>query len=431
MCRISGRLMRTAFLVGLLCTLVCCTKIGTRKSGVSADEFVANFRLSFAVPKDTKATYSADYSDPMNNEGTDNLLRADDLEIYFFNQNGTYVSCVKGILNLRLMEDGETSQSDRYHVYNAEMYVEGIVNGGVYRVVAVANRRSHLAGAFPFCTPLAEDWLENGIGQTDEEKLYSTLKFNFSSTGTAGVSGYVSRNFIWDETAYVPMWGFRQLTASTRNGKDFPDNLPVSGTIDLMRSIAKVKIEIDEALTQSAFLTEFNPLSSRGGIRLYCPVREGWMTPSYSRIEHLSQTPEILDKDREGGLPSGSFTDDWIHKGESADNSYIYPFYRHSDGCYYIYMPECSIGESWIGLEFQLVDEHISTDTTTGFVIRDFRLEFAEYKATDKASREDQIDRFPVMRNHYYSYKISRLDPLIVKYEVCDWNYKSTELEFN
>lgn len=423
--------VRTAAFSLALLTALCCTK--PEKPTRPDDGFDPNFKLLFAVPVETKSSSNMDYSDPMNNEGTDNLLRADDLEIYFFDIQGSYVSSVKDILNLRLSEDTGAPADDRYHLYYVEMHVENIVNGGVYRVVVVANRRSHLSGALPFCTPDNDNWLETGTGSTDEEKLYSTLKFNYSSTGTAGFTRYLSRNFTRDEIAYVPMWGFKQLVAHTRISADgFPDELPLSGTIDIMRSIAKVKVSIEESLFEGLNLTQFNALTSKGGIRLYSPVTEGWMAPSYEKVKYpVQSTPEILNKDRVGGTSTGAFTNEWINKGASAEDCSVYPMYRHTDGSFYAYLPENHIGESWIGLEFEWYDPDVITENGTGFIRKDFRLEFAEYSNTESTSEGNQIDKFPVMRNHYYIYTVTRLNPLIIKYEVCDWNYKQTEFEFN
>lgn len=420
---IFKNIARAALLMGVLCAVVCCTKENT----VSEESFTPNFKLSFAVPRETKADANMNYSDPMNQEGADNLLKSDDLEIYFFTTGGSYVTSVKDILHLRLREDLTAPESDRYHIYNVEMQVDDIVNGGVYRIVVLANRRSHLSGSYPFCTPKWDNWLLNGVGLTDEQKLYSTLQFNFSSTGTTGLSNYVARNFVKDEMAYVPMWGIKEVVARTViNEAGFDANIPLSGTIDMMRAVAKVKVQISSELLEYVNLTDLS---------VHTPVRTGYMTPAYGKVSEAATTPDILNKDRIGGSPTGAFTNDWINRGLISDSDSIYPLLELS-GAYYIYLPEAYIGQCWMNLEFRWKDPAFVTP-----VSHEYKLHFADYDQamayyglpTGVALSEEQLENFksPVMRNHYYIYTIIGLNPMELKYEVCEWQYRSTDIEFN
>lgn len=420
---IFKNIIRAALLMGVLCAAVCCTKDNT----VPEERFAPNFKISFAVPRDTKSDANMDYSDPMNQEGADNLLKSDDLEIYFFMPDGSYVTSVKDILHLRLKEDLTAPESDRYHIYNVEMQVDEIVNGGVYRIVVLANRRAHLSGIYPFCTPREESWLLNGEGLTDEQKLYSTLKFNFSSTGAKGLSNYVACNFAREEGAYVPMWGVKEVTAKTIIDEDgFDADIPFSGTIDLMRAVAKVKVQLSSELLEYVNLTQLN---------LHTPVMTGYMTPAYGKVRTLKTTPDILNKDRVGGTSTGAFTNDWINRGESAASDSVYPL-KEIGGAYYIYLPEAYIGQCWMDLEFRWKDPAFIPPVT-----HDAVLHFADYDQAKKhygvpahvALSEEQLEDFksPVMRNHYYIYTIVGLNPMDLKYEVCEWQYRSTEIEFN
>lgn len=417
---IFKNIARTALLMGVLCAVVCCTKENT----VSEEIFAPNFKLSFAVPRDTKADSNMDYSDPRNQEGADNLLTARDLEIYFFTPGGSYVTSVKDALHLSLSEDLTAPESDRYHIYNVAMQVDGIKNGGVYRIVVLANRRSYLSGLYPFCTPRVDDWLLNGVGLTDEKKLYSTLQFNFSSTGADGLSNYVTLNFAKGDMAYVPMWGMKEVTAKTVINKDgFDADIPISGTIDVMRAVAKVKVQISAELLKYVDLTDLS---------LHTPVSTGYMTPAYDKVSGLKTTPDILNKDRKA---DGKFTDEWINMGSVTGTDNVYPF-QEIAGSYYIYLPEARIGQSWMNLEFRWKDPAFINP-----VSHEYKLHFADYDLAmahyglpaGVALSEEQLEDFksPVMRNHYYIYTIIGLNPMELKYEVCDWQYRSTDIEFN
>lgn len=392
----------------------------------------ANFKITFALPDVSRADELADYSDPINNEGTDNMLRIEDLEIYFFNPDGSFVSSITDIKDIRLTPVSSEAYNPHYHLYSAEMRVDGLLNGETYRIVILANRRPAYQTYLPFCTPKNNDWIYLGQGNTDEEKLYSTLEFNYRSAGISGINNYTKLNFMRDERAYVPMWGFKELKAKIQLGENqtFPDLIPDSGQIDLIRSVAKVKVCVSEELSQFVRATTFNPATGKGGIRLYNTVKTGYMTPAYNKVASLYATPDMVNFDKNN---LGQYTNDWVNVGESGEDessAVVYPLFERRDengqSAYYTYLPEAKIGQAWMNLEF----ESIGPDYLA-IPKHEYTLEFAEYLNKDSSPLARDILKFPVMRNHYYIYTIIRLNPIEFKFEVCEWRTRESEFEFN
>lgn len=400
----------------------------------------ANMRLLFAVPLDTKSTTTQSYDDPANQEGMDNAIDARDLEVYFFTEAGAYITSVSGPRNLEVEPYSSGSYNPHYHMYAANMKVEGVVNGQRCRVVVVAHRRSWQNSFLPFCVPAdaQNSWLTSE-GSTDEERLYNSLCFNFSSTGGIGAYDYARYNYSKASDVTVPMWGFNTLNLrlATIDAYGYHDSVEPSGQIDLLRSIAKVKIKISSELLEYVNVTDFNKTQQKGGISLHSRMKDGYMTPAYAKVSSLSSTPDILNKDKTGGVPSGTYTNEWINQGASNPAPEgVYPFYLASDGCYYIYLPEHKIGQSWMDLEFSWKDPAFVNP-----VSHEYKLHFADYEQamthyglpSGVALSEEQLEgfKYPVMRNHYYIYTIMGLNPMELKFEVCEWQYRSTEIEFN
>ena len=243
-------LMLSALFAGVLGGAVSCSKV---QSDIYADNFHPNFRLTFSVPVETKATETAGYGDSDNNEGADNSLSARDMEVYFFDLEGNLISSVTDFSDIRLTPSVSEGYDPHYHLYDVQMRVAGIMKGIQYRVVVLANRRGGLGSTLPFSVAGAKDWMVTGKGSTDEEKLYSTLQFNYSNTGITGLSNYIAMNFAKDDKAYVPMWGFAKLTAQTEfadNGRA-PAFLPSSGTVEILRALAKVRIDLLQIFSMS------------------------------------------------------------------------------------------------------------------------------------------------------------------------------------
>ncbi|MCQ2185425.1 MAG: hypothetical protein MJY92_01700 [Bacteroidales bacterium] len=388
--------------------------------------FDANLRLYINVPAYTKSSDFEDYGSTMNQEGMDNQIVAEDLSVYFFDLNGKLVSVCNSNQNMVVSKVSTEDYDPHYHLYCADLKVEGISNNIQYRIVVVANSRSIYTANMPFAVPsfpVGPDFTE--------QQLYESLKFGYSNdkfTFGNHVGFYTMENFNMFERAAVPMWGFKTMSVEVR-GANNHDKLQVSGTIHMIRSVAKVKINISDDLMKYVVVTDHNPNSVKGGARLFYPMENGYMTPAYSKVSSLAETPSMMNKDRAGEKSDGAYTNVWLNTGDfksDVETQICYPFYRHTDRTFYTYLPECELGRAWMKIEFRWKDSQLLDDPS-----KDFRLEFADYAFTGAAPTDEDIDCFPVMRNHYYIYNIIGLNPLKVKYEVCEWDDRETEIIFD
>lgn len=420
--RLTYGLLRLAAVIAVAMGAVCCNK----NMDTETELMDANLRLYINVPALTKASDVEDYGSPMNQEGMDNQIVASDLEVYFFDLEGRIVSVCKSNQNIKLSKVSSNTYDPHYHLYCADMKVEGISNNIQYRIVVVANSRSIYGANLPFAVaPFNSETIKT------EKELYEKLKFGYSNDKFRygnHVGYYTMENFNMFERAAVPMWGFKSMTVEVRNVEN-RDKLNVSGTINMIRSVAKVRINVSDDLMKYVVVSPENPNSTKGGARLFCPVENGFMTPAYSKVSSLTETPSMMNKDRVGGKADGAYTNVWLNSGdykEAIETQICYPFYRYNDRTFFTYLPECELGRAWIKLEFKWKDEQLLDEPS-----KDFRLEFADYAFTGAAPTEDDIDCFPVMRNHYYIYNIVGLNPLKVKYEVCEWEDRETEIIFD
>lgn len=412
-------------LLALVCAVGCNAVFEYKDAPLAVD---ANLRLIFTVPSQTKAD-SYSYDDPHNREAMDNVISATDLEIYFFTEDGEYVTSVSGPRNLEVAPYSSGAYDPHYHMYTANMKVDGVVEGVKYRVVVLANKRSTMSNALPFCVAPIGSW-QGAAGETDEERLYRSLAMNFATPGAETVADFVKWGWNGNLAGCVPMWGFNTLSLklATIDAHGYHNPVEPSGQIDMLRSIAKVRIDINPELASKVRITDYHAKSHTGGVRLISAMTGGYMVPAYNKVKGLEETPVILNKDREGGVASGAYTDEWIHTGVNVPaKATEYEFYHASDGSYYIYLPEHRMRQAWMQLEFEWIGPEFAGKP----LVKDYKLHFGEYHDSESAVKEEDIDFFPVMRNHYYIYTINNLSVNELKYEVCDWAERSTEIEFN
>lgn len=403
-------------------------------------EVSANLRVTLNVPI-TKApvgdeTSGYDYDDRNLHEGSDNTLMLSDLNFYFFDLQGRFAAHASGFENVRLTpESYDASPSKKFHRYSADIKVDGVVNNREYRVVVIANRMHEQHGYVPFSVPNIPNPISPDSSVSDEQYLYSQLVFD-TCNPVGSENTYLYDYTKWNLAAYdyarVPMWGVQEMKLKIQLDNDI--ELESSGDINLLRSIAKVRISLSEELKKTVKITEYVQGNANTGVVLNYSRPEGCMTPAYSVVSLLPTTWNSSGKDKIGS----TYTDIYVNS-TSQKGSYIAPFFKDSeDGCYYIYLPEQKIGEAFVSLQFQYTDPNFITP-----VIVNKTLQFADYDAAinargasygDVPLTEDQLKnfRFPVMRNHYYIYEIRKLDPLELKYEICDWSERiAPDIIFN
>ncbi|MCQ2145413.1 MAG: hypothetical protein MJY72_06695 [Bacteroidales bacterium] len=401
----------------------CCTKSGlSESSGIQA-----NLRITLVLP-DTKAP-AGDTHTPYDNshlhEGSDNMLVLNDLDFVFFTEAGEYVTSATGRDHVTLGAV-EYDSADKLHRYNADVKVDGVVNGQAYRVVVLANRRRMYSGALPFSIAALPAYRKPAsYPGTDEQYLYSQLEM--SSGSVAGVSNsdlthYTQLNLSAYDEARVPMWGVQKMTLSIKAEENL-GSLSSSGDIRLLRSIAKVKVSVAPELAAYVKVTDHVTSDPSTGAVMHYSRDRGYMSVSYAMAASSNATPGTFGMDKVAGTYSNANLN---LVGSEVPGTYVTPMYKDVDGSYYMYLPEQAIGEAWMTLEFQYLDTNLAKPLKVQKT-----LQFADYTAAtadllggkDIPLTEDQLQnyRFPVMRNHYYVYTVTKLDPFMLKYEICEW----------
>lgn len=427
---------KVAAFTAALASLVCCNKELAIDEGPSV-----SLRIMVDVPEVKSAQADEapgfSYDDPLLHEGADNILVLSDLDFYFFDALGGYIAKASGSSQVSIKPDSYDAVN-KYHRYVCDLRVDNILNGQIYRVVVVANKRTSFSTQMPFCVVVNPNpKAPAGYPGTDEQYMYSQLLFDTKSSTThhnTVIPDYTMWNMQGMDEACVPMWGVQELTAivvANPTGEITP-----SGSINLLRSIAKVKVSLGEDLRKYAKITDYVANSREHGIVMNYSRNHGYMVPLYNDAKAAS-TWNSNGKDKDA---NGNYINDHVNAPgeESISNPpYAMPMFKDTDGSYYTYLPEQKIGEAYMDIEFQYTDPNIPTELKVNKTLR-----FADYAAAmaargasygDVPLTEEQLQNFifPVMRNHYYIYTIVKLDPLELKFEVCQWQRRETEIQFN
>lgn len=427
--RIYINMVKMVAAFAILLAMPCCTLVYEwPEEHEVLDDALIKIVLDIPLTKAPVGDEHSPYDDILQHEGEDNILRLDDLEFYFFDAGGQYITYTRGVENVTLTNYVYENEK---HKYTANIRVSGIYNGQWCRVVVLANRRGmySFSHAFGVTKPLVIS-KPVGFDGTDEEYFYSQLKISTltkQNTHNAFLGDYTMLNLNASNEACVPMWGVQKMEIKVGNDA----SVSASGEIDLLRSIAKVKVSIGEDLRNYVKIVDYQNNNDSTGVVLSYTRDEGFMTPSYLNAR-ADTTWNSLGKDHDGL----TYIDAHVNTTASTGNFHA-PFFKDSAGDYYIYLTEQMIGEASINLRFQYTDPYIKPA-----ISMTKKLHFADYDAA-RAHRGGEFDdipltdsdlerfKFPVMRNHYYLFTVTKIDPLEIKFEVCDWMHRSTTIEFN
>lgn len=400
----------------------------------------SSLRLVLNVPVTKAALDEGDdysYDNPLLHEGSDNLLDAGDLDFHFYDLSGHYIASATGTEKVSI-DKTIYDPVTMCHRYHCDLKIGKIENGQQYRVVVIANKRIQFSNTMPFCLAMnPSPKAPSGFSGNDEQYLYSQLVFDTYSNMTAHnmiIPAYTMNNLNGFNEATIPMWGVQQLVARVLQNPD-PEGLLSSGEIYLLRSLAKVKVILASELLQTVELTNYVQNSNDHGMVLKYTRGRGYMAPLYSDAR-ASQTWNSKGMDKVGG----NYSDVHVNaasKSEESLLSYAMPMYYDGKSGYFAYLPEQMIGEACVSMEFRYLDPSIVASAVVSK-----KLQFADYTEALKARGDLLYDvpltdeqlknfRYPIMRNNYYIYRIVRLDPLEVKFEVCSWDSKNTIIEFN
>lgn len=223
---------------------------------------------------------------------------------------------------------------------------------------------------------------------TSLEYFMSKCSFGISSSRDEG-SGTATYDDISDinkGTKYIPMWGFKRYTTSnslaiTKGG------YTEIGNIDMLRSVAKVKVSLSEDAEKMYKLT---------GAKAVKIAKSGYVAPNVSNLNNASSLSDLeIEKT--------------IHTYSDADKTVqlsLVPLtdeidFNEEDGAYYFYMPEVENKNMSIA-SFKLTYQDIDDDDNDGTTAVTKEILIDTYKA-GKATKNG-ID---IIRNTVYDYTVS------------------------
>lgn len=214
----------------------------------------------------------------------------------------------------------------------------------------------------------------------------------FANCGTANVTrgNIASLAFRVDQTKqYIPMWGVTTLTKDLVVGKQ--NNL---GTIDLLRSLAKVKVKMADGMKARGY--------ALGSITFNNYNTEGYALPvTYNTSKN---TKEILFSGSLNAKPSWSQSVTMTNTTTDEESIMLYiPEYDN----------KTAAADKKASITLNLKCD--GTDDGT------YTLQFCNY--VDGVA--DPSTLYNIQRNHYYEYTVNKDDRLNVTLKVLKWNKRN------
>lgn len=329
----------------LLSTMSCGFDDGYDNEGKTDDAVRVAFRMSYANGNTRAANEGWDDYDPKD-DGTayENAINTEQLQIKVCDENGTII-------------------------------------GDVENVIAINNG-----------TDTNPDYSITGTWENAADKLSKAKKIMvFANCGTSIVTPGNIQNLAFTRastTQYIPMWGVTTLTNKLEMGKS--NNL---GTIDLLRSLAKVKVRLADGMKARKY--------SLGAMQLNNYNTSGYMLPlTYNTA---ASTAAI----RFGNS---------LHANSSWAQSIAMT--GNDDESIMLYIPEYdninAATDRKATISLQLMRD--------GEEEGNYTLHFCNYTPE---GAPDAASTYNIQRNHYYEYTVGRTDDQVkIVLNVKEWNLR-------
>lgn len=285
-------------------------------------------------------------------EGSDyeNRINPDDVQVMLFTTSGQYVATVE-ILSYYPLNDGSAD----YRFIGSVTAEDGTLTAGQsYKLMVFAN-----------CETI-----------TDTSNL-GALSFNYNA-----------QNVI-NESQLIPMWGVITKTLTLEKGKQ--EDL---GTIDLLRAMAKIEINLADAIsgTYTINVATLNKYNTQG----YC------LPKNYAAVMNTKELEQ----------ETGNNKDTFNPYEETSVSLNLAFSYSNDKKTAWLYIPEYNNDTNAATISITL------SDGTTG------TLEFRDY--ADGAATGNTHN---IVRNHIYRYTVNvETGKLIVKYRALPWNLVETSI---
>ncbi len=329
----------------LLSTMSCGFDDGYDNEGKTDDAVRVAFRMSYANGNTRAANEGWDDYDPKD-DGTayENAINTEQLQIKVCDENGTII-------------------------------------GDVENVIAINNG-----------TDTNPDYSITGTWENAADKLSKAKKIMvFANCGTSIVTPGNIQNLAFTRastTQYIPMWGVTTLTNELVVGKS--NNL---GTIDMLRSLAKVKVRLADGMKARKY--------SLGAMQLNNYNTSGYTLPlTYNTV---ASTAAI----RFGNS---------LHANSSWAQSIAMT--NNDDESIMLYIPEYdninAATDSKATISLQLMRD--------GEEEGNYTLHFCNYTPE---GAPDAASTYNIQRNHYYEYTVGRTDDQVkIVMNVKEWNLR-------
>lgn len=329
----------------LLSTMSCGFDDGYDNEGQNDNAVMVAFRMSYANGNTRAANEGWDDYDPKD-DGTayENAINTEQLQIKVCDENGTII-------------------------------------GDVDNVIAINNG-----------TDTNPDYSITGTWENAADKLSKAKKIMvFANCGTSNVTPGNIQNLAFTRastTQYIPMWGVTTLTNELVMGKS--NNL---GTIDMLRSLAKVKVKLADGMKARKY--------SLGAMQLNNYNTSGYSLPmTYNTV---ASTAAIR-------------FDNSLHANSSWAQSIAMT--NNDDESIMLYIPEYdninAAADRKATISLQLLRD--------GEEEGNYTLHFCNY-TTEGAP--DATSTYNIQRNHYYEYTVGRTDDQVkIVLNVKKWNLR-------
>lgn len=329
----------------LLSTMSCGFDDGYDNEGKTDDAVRVAFRMSYANGNTRAANEGWDDYDPKD-DGTayENAINTEQLQIKVCDENGTII-------------------------------------GDVENVIAINNG-----------TDTNPDYSITGTWENAADKLSKAKKIMvFANCGTSIVTPGNIQNLAFTRastTQYIPMWGVTTLTNELVVGKS--NNL---GTIDMLRSLAKVKVRLADGMKARKY--------SLGAMQLNNYNTSGYTLPlTYNTV---ASTAAI----RFGNsLHANSSWAQSITMTNNADESIM------------LYIPEYDNNNAATDRKATISLQLMRDGEEEG----NYTLHFCNYTPE---GAPDAASTYNIQRNHYYEYTVGRTDDQVkIVLNVKEWNLR-------
>ena len=329
----------------LLSTMSCGFDDGYDNEDQNDNAVMVAFRMSYANGNTRAANEGWDDYDPKD-DGTayENAINTEQLQIKVCDENGTII-------------------------------------GDVENVIAINNG-----------TDTNPDYSITGTWENAADKLSKAKKIMvFANCGTSNVTSGNIQNLVFTRastTQYIPMWGVTTLTNELVVGKS--NNL---GTIDMLRSLAKVKVKLADGMKARKY--------SLGAMQLNNYNTSGYSLPmTYNTV---ASTAAIR-------------FDNSLHANSSWAQSIAMT--NNDDESIMLYIPEYDNINAATDRKATISLQLLRDGEEEG----NYTLHFCNYTAE---GAPDAASTYNIQRNHYYEYTVGRTDDQVkIVLNVKKWNLR-------